>query len=501
MSKPDDQILIIFGASGDLTKRKLLPSLFELFVRGALPEHFVILGAARSEFTDETFRAVQKRNILEFRQEKETDNKQLDDFLNILYYLGFNSGDVSEYRLLREKIEDLRKRWNIADRIVFYLATPPIQYGFTADALRVNELNRAAEPGGWRRLVVEKPFGRDLESAQRLNLLLQSIFHENEIYRIDHFLGKETVQNILVLRFANEIFESLWNRNYIDSVEIRAFETLGVETRGAYYESAGALRDMVQSHLMQLMGFVAMESPSSFDAELMRDEVAKVFRALRPLAGKDVVRGQYVSGEIGGQDVVGYRNEKNVSPDSNTETYVAMRFFIDNWRWGGIPFYFYTGKRFREKRSEIIVHFKNVPHRLFSGVCPDSSCNKLILRVDSGEGISLKFGLKVPGSFFEVKQVSMDFSYDSLCRTYIATAYERLLLDVMYGDSTLYTRTDALEMSWRFVMPVLQLWESEPGKDLYFYPAGSEGPEQWKKIFTLPAQNFVDSDTSCSLPS
>lgn len=501
MSKPGDQILVIFGASGDLTKRKLLPSLFELFVRDALPEHFVILGAARSEFTDESFRAVQKKNLLEFRQGKETDDKRADDFLSILYYLQFNSDDVAEYHLLREKTESLRGLRNIADRIVFYLATPPEQYGFIANALRQAALNQAGGQDGWRRLVVEKPFGRDLVSAQNLNRLLQSIFRENEIYRIDHFLGKETVQNILILRFANEIFESLWNRDHIDSVEISAFETLGVENRGAYYETAGALRDMVQSHLMQLMGFVAMESPSSFDAELMRDEVAKVFRALRPLVVEDVVRGQYVSGEIGDGDVVGYRNEKNVSPVSGTETYIAMRFFIDNWRWGGVPFYFYTGKRLREKRSEIVIHFKNVPHRLFHGICPDSSCNKLILRVDTGEGISLKFGLKVPGSFFEVKQVSMDFSYDSLCHTYIATAYERLLLDVMQGDSTLYTRTDALEMSWRFVLPVLQKWESEPEKDLYFYPAGSEGPEQWKKIFTLSRQNAAEPDASCSLPS
>lgn len=497
MPKPDDQMLIIFGASGDLTKRKLLPSLFELFIRDSLPQRFVILGAARTDFSDETYRAEQKKNLLSFRQGKETDEKQLDEFLKLLYYLKFNSDDVKEYCMLREKISTLRQELDVPDNLIFYLATPPAQYGFTAEALKKNKLNKAEEPGGWRRIVVEKPFGRNLQSAQKLNKLLQSIFHEREIYRIDHFLGKETVQNILVLRFANEIFESLWNRNFIAAVEIRAAEVLGVENRGSYYETAGALRDMIQNHLMQLMGFIAMESPSSFDAELMRDEVAKVFRALRPLTVDDVVRGQYISGKADGKEVVGYREEKSVSPDSNTETYIAMRFFIDNWRWGGVPFYFYTGKRLNEQRSEIIIHFRNVPHRLFNGICPDASCNKLVLRVDSKESISLKFGLKVPGSFFEVKQVSMDFGYDSLCSTYIANAYERLLLDVMQGDSTLYTRTDALEMSWRFVDPILQAWEANPARNLYFYPAGTEGPEERKKLLILPVNASTDSGGSC----
>ena len=273
---------------------------------------------------------------------------------------------------------------------------------------------------------------------------------------------------------------SLWNRTYIDSIEIYAAEKLGVENRGKYYEGAGALRDMIQNHLMQLMGFVAMEAPSAFDANLMRDEVAKVFRALHPLSPNDVIRGQYIAGKAGEESVVGYREENGVAADSTTETYIAMRFFIDNWRWGGVPFYFYTGKRMQESRSEIVIHFKNVPHRLFSGICPRSSCNELILKVDSPESISLKFGLKVPGSFFEVKQVSMNFAYDSLCNTYIANAYERLLLDAMQGDSTLYTRTDALELSWRFIDPILKEWAKDPAKGLTFYPAGSNGPEERK---------------------
>lgn len=480
MTKPDGQILVIFGASGDLTKRKLLPSLFELFTRDMLPENFVILGAARTVFSDEEFRKEQKENLKTFLKNQHPELKQLDQFLKRVYYLGFDSDEAAEYHLLKEKINSLREEWKIPDHIIYYLATPPQKYGIIATALKENELNKGTEERGWRRIIVEKPFGSNLETAKALNSQLCSIFDEEDIYRIDHFLGKETVQNILVLRFANQIFESLWNRNYIDSVEIYAAEKLGVENRGKYYEGAGALRDMIQNHLMQLMGFVAMEAPSSFDANLMRDEVAKVFRALHPLSPNDVVRGQYIAGKVGDEDVPGYREEKGVAVDSTTETYIAMRFFIDNWRWGGVPFYFYTGKRLKESRSEIVIHFKNVPHRLFNGVCPHSSCNELVLKVDSPESISLKFGLKVPGSFFEVKQVSMSFAYDSLCNTYIANAYERLLLDAMQGDSTLYTRTDALELSWKFIDPILQLWEADPQKGLTFYPAGSKGPEERK---------------------
>ena len=469
MIKPDGQILVIFGASGDLTKRKLLPSLYELFARDMLPENFVILGVARTPFSDEEFRIQQKDNLKAFLKGKHPEAKQLDAFLERVHYLGFNSDEAAEYHLLVEKIAELRKAKDIPDHLIFYLATPPQKYGPIAEALRKSKLNKASEEGGWRRIIVEKPFGSSLETAQALNKQLCSIFDEEDIYRIDHFLGKETVQNILVLRFANQIFESLWNRNYIDSIEIYAAEKLGVENRGKYYEGAGALRDMIQNHLMQLMGFVAMEAPSAFDANLMRDEVAKV-----------LIRGQYIAGKAGEESVVGYREENGVAADSTTETYIAMRFFIDNWRWGGVPFYFYTGKRMQESRSEIVIHFKNVPHRLFSGICPRSSCNELILKVDSPESISLKFGLKVPGSFFEVKQVSMNFAYDSLCNTYIANAYERLLLDAMQGDSTLYTRTDALELSWRFIDPILKEWAKDPAKGLTFYPAGSNGPEERK---------------------
>lgn len=423
MKRANDQLLVIFGASGDLTGRKLLPALFELFIGDMLPEHFAILGAARTAFTDDEFRAEQRKHILEARGNKETNSADLDRFLQILFYLAFDSTKSAEYVKLKDRVRLLLQQENIPDRIMYYLATPPLMYELVPKYLQENGMNVAESEDGWRRVIVEKPFGTSLETAQELNKHLCRIFDENEIYRIDHYLGKETVQNILVLRFSNGIFEPLWNRNYVDSVEISASETLGVENRGKYYDGAGALRDMIQNHLMQLMAFAAMESPAVFDPEPIRDEIVKVFRAIRPYTireiNEQVVRGQYD----------GYREEKNVAPDSNTETYVGMKFFIDNWRWSGVPFYFFTGKKLPEKSSEIVIHFKSTPHQLFAGQCSGSSCNKLVIRIQPDESITLRFGLKMPGAGFTVKQVGMEFRYDSLSKTHLPDAYERLLLD------------------------------------------------------------------------
>ena len=462
MKRADSQLLVIFGASGDLTGRKLLPALFELFIGDMLPEHFAILGAARTGYTDEEFRAEQRKHILEARGNKETNSAELDKFLRILFYLAFDSTNSAEYVKLKDRIHSLQQQENIPDRIIYYLATPPLMYELVPKYLQENGMNVADTEDGWRRVIVEKPFGTSLETAQELNKHLCRIFEEEEIYRIDHYLGKETVQNILVLRFSNGIFEPLWNRNYVDSVEISASETLGVENRGKYYDGAGALRDMVQNHLMQLMAFAAMESPAVFDPEPIRDEIVKVFRAIRPYTIREmnewVVRGQYD----------GYREEKNVAPDSNTETYVGMKFFIDNWRWSGVPFYFFTGKKLPEKSSEIVIHFKSTPHQLFAGQCSGSSCNKLVIRIQPDESITLRFGLKMTGAGFTVKQVGMEFRYDSLSKTHLPDAYERLLLDAMLGDSTLYARSDALEASWRFIDPILYHWKEE-GSNLFFY--------------------------------
>ena len=363
MKTASNQLLVIFGASGDLTGRKLLPSLYELHVRRLLPERFCILGAARTEYSDDEYRAFEKVHIRESLKKKEVDEAELDSFLRRVFYLAFDSTNSAEYHKLKDRIHQLQQEQQLPDKIIYYLATPPVMYELIPTCLKENGMNVAGSEDGWRRVIVEKPFGTSLESAERLNKHLIHIFDEKEIYRIDHYLGKETVQNILVLRFSNGIFEPLWNRNYIDSIEISASETLGVENRGKYYDGAGALRDMIQNHLMQLMAFTAMESPSVFDPEPIRDEIVKVFRALRPYKTHDmdnlIVRGQYD----------GYREEKNVAPDSTTETYVAMKMFIDNWRWSDVPFYIFTGKKLPEKSSEIVVNFKSTPHQLFAGQC------------------------------------------------------------------------------------------------------------------------------------
>lgn len=476
MKKISDQLLVIFGASGDLTGRKLLPSLFELHVRGLLPERFCILGASRTEYTDQQYRDTERLRILDTLKKKQPDETQLDSFLKQVFYLAFDSTDSKEYNKLKDRIHALQQQENLPDKIIYYFATPPVMYELIPTCLKDNGMNIPETAEGWRRVIVEKPFGTNLASAQKLNEHLCSIFDEKEIYRIDHYLGKETVQNILVLRFSNGIFEPLWNRNYIDSIEISATETLGVENRGKYYEGAGALRDMIQNHLMQLMAFTAMESPSVFEPEPIRDEIVKVFRALRPYTPGDmdklIVRGQYI----------GYREEKNVAPDSDTDTYVAMKMCIDNWRWSDVPFYIFTGKKLPEKTSEIVVNFKSTPHQLFVGQCSGGSCNKLIIRIQPDEGITLKFGLKMPGAGFTVKQVGMDFRYSSLSSSYLPDAYERLLLDAMLGDSTLYARNDALEASWRLIDPILKHWKEEGSKNLFFYEPGQDGPVEKMRL-------------------
>ena len=501
MKKADNQLLVIFGASGDLTSRKLLPSLFELYVRGLLPDRFCILGAARTAYGDEEFRAEQHTHILEAQKGKTYDEGLIDDFLENVYYLAFDSTNADEYYKLRERIEFLQEKHDLPDKIIYYLATPPVMYEIVPQCLLESGLNKTESPDGFRRIIVEKPFGTSLESARQLNDHLRHIFHEEEIYRIDHYLGKETVQNILVLRFSNGIFEPLWNHNYIDSIEISATETLGVENRGKYYDGAGAMRDMIQNHLMQLMSFIAMESPSIFEPEPIRDEIVKVFRSIRPYTVLDmdkmVVRGQYI----------GYREEKNVASDSRTETYIAMKIGIDNWRWSGVPFYIRTGKQMPTKVTEIVVHFRETPHQMFrceGGHCPRA--NKLILRLQPNEGIVLKFGMKVPGPGFDVKQVMMDFSYSDLGGLPAGDAYARLIEDCIQGAQTLFTRSDAVDASWRFFNPVLKYWQEHPDAPLYGYPVGTWGPLESEAMmrehgaeWTNPCKNLTNTDEYCEL--
>lgn len=484
MNKPEDQVLVIFGASGDLTKRMLMPSLYELHVRQMLPEHFVILGTSRSPMSDDEFRLSIRVMLQELKGENNLNGEEVDRFMQKVYYQAFDPENGADE--LGERVMFLMEENAIPMKIVYYLATPPTSQQAITKYLGRSCLFQVREKGGWHRIVVEKPFGINLETAQRLNESLLQVFLENEIYRIDHFLGKETVQNILVLRFANQIFESMWNRNYIDYVEIYALESLGIEKRGKYYEMTGALRDMVQNHLMQLLAFVAMESPATMEPEVIRDETVKVLRSLRIWKDEDitrnVVRAQYEAGEVKEQVVPGYLQEKDVAPDSDMETYVALKVFIENWRWSNVPFYIYTGKRLKDKRSGVVIHFKSTPHKIFEGQCEGTSCNQLIIRMTPDEGVMLKFGLKMPGGGFKVQQVGMDFLYASLCNNYLPGAYERLLLDAMQGDSMLYTRNDALEASWRFIDPIVNYWREHPGEQLLHYPAGSEGPDltgQW----------------------
>ena len=469
MSLPHSLFLVIFGASGDLTRRKLMPALVKIHNEGRFPPHFAIVGCARTAYSDETYRSYLKEELAKSPSLDEKEKASLDDFLSTVYYQSMDPADAFTYSRLNERLKALSPQYENDGNYLFYLATPPLLYELIPKYL--HDAGILKKPG-LKRIIVEKPFGYDLASARKLNKIYATYFKEEDIYRIDHFLGKETVQNILVLRFSNGIFEPLWNRNYIDSIEISASETLGVENRGKYYDGAGALRDMIQNHLMQLMAFTAMESPSVFDPEPIRDEIVKVFRALRPYKTHDmdnlIVRGQYD----------GYREEKNVAPDSTTETYVAMKMFIDNWRWSDVPFYIFTGKKLPEKSTEIVVNFKSTPHQLFVGQCSGGSCNKLIIRIQPDESITLKFGLKMPGAGFEVKQVSMDFRYDSLSKSYLPDAYERLLLDAMLGDSTLYARSDALEASWKFIDPILLHWKEEGSKNLFFYEPGEDGPEE-----------------------
>lgn len=509
MKKPEDHILVIFGASGDLTYRKLIPSIYDLFIQDLLPERFAVLGVSRSDLSDDMFRKKMEDGIKKFANYKNGDQTNLKNFLPKLYYTSINTEDSKEYSELGLKIKELNKKLEINDRCIYYLSTPPSLYSVIPEALGKAGMSKNTN-GTWKRLIVEKPFGYDLESARQLDKKLKKYFDESQIYRIDHYLGKETVQNVFVTRFANGIFEPLWNRNYIHHVEVTGVENIGVETRGGYYDTSGALRDMLQNHLLQITGLIAMEPPSSFESDSIRNEIIKVFQSFRPLnendINKNVIRGQYLSSKINGEAVPGYREEKGVDPDSKTETYIALKLFIDNWRWGGVPFYIRTGKRLPTRVTEVVIHFKPTPHYLFARKSLEDGCNQLVIRIQPDEGILLRFGMKVPGSGFNVQNVNMDFHYSDLMNTYLPSAYERLLYDCMIGDSTLYQRGDAVEAAWKFVDPVLKAWENNPSIPLYGYPSGTWGPENADSIiedgqfkWRYPCKNLINDGLYCEL--
>jgi glucose-6-phosphate 1-dehydrogenase len=461
--------------------RKLMPALYDLASQNLLPEKFAVLGVGRTHFTDEEFRNKMREAIKKF----DTDNtKRFDStsFINSLYYQSLDTSVVSEYSKVKTKINEVVKSLSIPENIIYYMATPPGLYEIIPHALAEQGLNNHEESNSWKRLIIEKPFGTDLKTAITLNSSLLSYFNENQLYRIDHYLGKETVQNVLVTRFSNGLFEPLWNRNFIHHVEITSAESLGVENRGGYYDQSGALRDMVQNHLLQLVGLVAMEPPAVINATSIRNEVVKVFQALRPLTEQDiatnVIRAQYMASTIRGEKVKAYREESEVEPCSRTETFVAMKFYIDNWRWGGVPFFIRTGKRLPTRVTEIVIHFKRTPLPLFQNKkALTNPHNQLVIRIQPDEGLLLKLGMKVPGAGFDVQDVNMDFHYSDLKHIYLPSAYERLLLDCMQGDSTLYSRGDAVETAWAWVQPILDAWKGNKSR-LFGYPAGTWGPDE-----------------------
>jgi glucose-6-phosphate 1-dehydrogenase len=478
---PQPCAIVIFGATGDLTHRKLIPALYNIAADGELPPAVAVVGFARRPKTDDEFRAEMEEATRKYSRQTVRD-EIWDGFAKSLFYHQSDFGDEAGYKTLAEQLDRLDKESGTRGNRLFYFAASPDQFEIIVQNLKKAALNKPRN-GGWVRVVLEKPFGTDLKSARHLNRVVQSSFSEDQTYRIDHFLGKETAQNILVLRFANAIFEPLWNARYIDHIQITAAETLGVENRAGYYEGAGALRDMVQNHLLQLLCLVAMEPPTDLGADSIRDEKVKVVRSLRRFkpdeVGAHVVRGQYAKGAIAGQSVAAYREEKGVDPKSETETFVALRLLVDNWRWADVPIYVRVGKRLPKSGTEISVHFKKAPQVLFNRESQSTDQNVLVIRIQPDEGISLRMQAKVPGTSFRIESVKMDFHYGTSFGKASPEAYERLLLDAMSGDATLFARRDEVEQAWAFIDTIGQGWAQKEGAPkLCSYPAGSWGPEE-----------------------
>jgi len=496
--RPAPFTLVIFGASGDLTRRKLVPALYSLDRKGLLPEKFALVGVARRPLGDEAFRSGLQEGLRQFGGGGAGEDWGWNRLRDQVFYFQSNYSDRDSFEQLKALLDRVARERGIGGNRLYYLATPPEAYAGITDLL--GQVGLGGDwSAGYSRIVVEKPFGRDLDTARDLNSKMHSVFREDQIFRIDHYLGKETVQNILVFRLANGIFEPLWNRQYVDHVQISIAETIGLEGRGLYYEESGALRDMMQNHMLQLLSLVAMEPPASFDAGAVRDEKVKLLHAIRPFdartAVEHVVRGQYMAGRVGGKPVPGYREESGVAPDSQTETYVACKLLIDNWRWAGVPFYIRTGKRLGRRATEVAVVFRPAPHSAFRNTgSPSLDPNELILRIQPDEGIGLRFGAKVPGPAIRIQDVDMDFPYGRLGDER-PEAYERLLLETAVGDSTLFTRRDEVEAAWALMTPVLQSWgrvDTAAGMSggsvgnrqvaLCHYPAGGWGPEEAEQL-------------------
>ena len=479
----DPCVLVIFGASGDLTRRKLVPALVNLARDGLLSRDFAIVGCATRELSNEDFRASLGAGVETFGGAAPGDDTW-SGLAPRVHYVRGAVDDPDTYRRLAATVAEVARSLGTPDRVnlCFYLAVTPQYFAEVVCRLGAAGMTREQQ-GCWRRVVVEKPFGRDLDSARALNSRIKEVLAERQIYRIDHYLGKETVQNLMVFRFGNGIFEPIWNRRYIDHVEITSAETVGVETRGGYYDQSGALRDMVPNHLFQLLTLTAMEPPISFNANAVRDEQAKVLNAVQPFAAEDVltraVRGQYAAGTVDDRAVAAYRSEPNVAPDSPTETFVALELALDNWRWAGVPFYLRTGKRLARRETYIVIQFRQAPFVLFRDTTvADLTANQLVIRIHPSEGISLRFGAKIPGMVMRQEPVEMDFSYADYFGARPSTGYERLLYDCMIGDQTLFQRADMVEAGWNLVTPVLDVWSALPPRGFPNYAAGSAGPRE-----------------------
>jgi glucose-6-phosphate 1-dehydrogenase len=464
--------VVIFGANGDLTKRKLLPALYRLAYERRLPSGFAILGISRTPLSHQVFRDRMKESVQQFLEDSPFDEALWTDFASRLYYVAGDIADPKLYQALKAQLGHVESVHQTAGSVLFYLSTQPSQYAPIAESLGAAGLAAPSNPNAWRRLIVEKPFGHDQASARELSAKLQAVFPENEIYRIDHYLGKETVQNILAFRFGNGIFEPLWNRRYINHVQITAAESIGVEGRGAYYQEAGALRDMIQNHLLQVMATVAMEPPAAYESNAVRDERAKLLRAIPPLEHSQV-RNNAVPGQY-----EGFRSEQGVDPEAQTDTYAALKVTVENWRWAGVPFYIRTGKRLPKRVTDIAIQFNRAPLSLFSAnhAAATQWPNLLVLRIQPEEGISLRFLSKQPGAGMSLRPVMMDFNYGTSFGTRTPSAYETLLLDALSGDATLYTRQDMVEASWAVVQPVLDVW-AETKFDFPNYSPSSWGPQ------------------------
>ena len=508
MNSVDSHILVIFGSSGDLTKRMLMPAMYDLYKKNLLPKNYAILGVGRTQFTDTEYR----NHIAKGLQTHSAITKnESDGFLQHCHYVVSEFQKTNGIPAFVQRLTELDNKYKTQGNFIYYLSTPPQLYKPISEHLGISNIAKPSHTfPGWKRLIIEKPFGINTETAISLNTHLQTYFDEEQIYRIDHYLGKETAQNILVTRFFNTVFEPLWNRNHIHHVEITASEREGVGNRGGYYDSAGALRDMLQNHLLQLVALMAMEPPTNFSSKAIRNETLKVFESLRPLTleklERQVIRGQYTQSTIKEKQQNAYTEENGVPHDSKTETFVALKFFIDNWRWGGVPFFVRTGKNLPTRVSEIVITFKHIPHPVFiKNASGQEFKNQLIIRIQPDEGIMMRFGVKIPGIGFDVEPTNMNFKYAEHSKVSIPSAYERLLFDCMNGDSSLFIRADAVELAWRFVQPIIDEWEQNPDFPLYGYPAGSWGP---KEAFDLkkpygewrqPCKNLTNSDTYCEL--